>query len=96
MPDPTTLKVGDRIRLLAVPEGDLKQREREIAEGELDDPGWTADTIERIIAQDAVVTIERIDEYDLPWFDYQLRRDHGMVEEHTIAIVDDESWELVT
>jgi hypothetical protein len=48
MPDHTALKVGDRIRLVTVPEADLQQRERELREG-AQDAGWTADTIERII-----------------------------------------------
>jgi hypothetical protein len=55
MPDHTELRVGDRIRLLAVPECDLRQREREIATN-AEMAGWTADTIERIIAFDPVVT----------------------------------------
>ena len=56
MPDPTQLKIGDRIRLLRISQGDLEQRERELCAG-AEDGGWTADTIERIIAQDPVVTI---------------------------------------
>lgn len=42
MPDRTLLRPGHVIRLLRVPEGDLRQRERETREGTLDDPGWTA------------------------------------------------------
>jgi hypothetical protein len=91
MPDRTLLKVGDRIRLLRVPKLDLEQREREVREG-LEDAGWTADTIERMIAQDPVVTISSIDEHGLPWFEYELRRQNGEVEHHSMAIMDDESW----
>lgn len=91
MPDRTTLKIGDRIRLLRVPQGDVDQRERELHEG-LEDAGWTADTIERIIAQDPVVTISSIDEYGLPWFDYGLKSSNGEVEHHSLAIMEDESW----
>ncbi|MBU0618244.1 MAG: hypothetical protein KKI02_11040 [Planctomycetes bacterium] len=94
MPDPTTLKVGDRIRILAVPEGDLRQHERGIREG-AEDAGCTADTIERIIRQDPIVTISRIDEYGSPWFYYELRCEDGTVEQHTLAIVDEKSWERV-
>jgi hypothetical protein len=36
MPDRTKLKIGDRIRLLRVPQCDLKQRERELREGRKD------------------------------------------------------------
>ena len=92
VPDRSTLRVGDRIRLLHVPEGDLKQREREL-ETEVDEPGWTADTIERILAQDPVVTISRIDEYGMPWFDYLLLVPHGPPEQHSLAIMEDDSWE---
>ncbi len=43
----------DRIRILRVPEADLRQREREIEEG-TERAGWTADTIERIIESQPV------------------------------------------
>jgi hypothetical protein len=91
MPERTKLKIGDRIRLLRVPQCDLKQRERELREGRRD-AGWTADTIERIIAQDPIVTVSLIDEYGQPWFDCDLIRADGSVEGHTLAILEDESW----
>ena len=91
MPDRTKLKIGDRIRLLRVPQGDIEQRERERREG-ADHAGWTADTIERIIAQDPVVTISSIDERGLPWFDYELTSRGGEIEHHSLAIMEDESW----
>jgi hypothetical protein len=93
MPDRTKLKIGDRIRLLRVPRGDVEQRERELREG-AEDAGWTADTIERIIAQDPVVTISSIDEYGLPWFEYQLKSATGEIEEHSLAVMEDESWSV--
>lgn len=91
MPDRTRLKIGDRIRLLRVPQGDLDQRERELRDG-AEGAGWTADTIERIIAQDPVVTISWIDEHGYPWFDYELKSAGGEVEYHSLAIMEDESW----
>lgn len=91
MPDRTQLKIGDRIRLLRVPQGDLEQRERELREG-TEDAGWTADTIERIIAQYPVVTISSIDEYGYPWFEYELKSASGEIEYHSLAIMEDESW----
>ena len=91
MPDRTQLKIGDRIRLLRVPQGDLEQRERELRNG-AQDAGYTADTIERIIAQDPVVTISSIDEYGLPWFQYDLKSATGDIEHHSLAIMDDDSW----
>ncbi len=90
MPDRTKLKVGDEIILNAVPAADLMQREHEMAD-RTEDAGWTADTIERILAQDPVVTIDRIDEFGIPWFDYVLT-DKDDPEEHSLAIMDDESW----
>lgn len=93
MPDRTKLRIGDRIRLLAVPKCDLDQRLREINAG-TEDAGWTADTIEQILRQDPVVTISSIDEYGKPWFEYQLRSQDGEVAEHSIAIIEDDSWEF--
>lgn len=88
------LRPGDQIRLLCIPAADLQQRERELREGsEL--AGWTADTIERIIARDPVVVISRIDELATPWFDVELTTESGEAEQHTIAIMEDESWERV-
>lgn len=91
MSDRFKLRVGVRIRLLAVPECDLAQRQREIAEN-IEDAGWTADTIERIIAADPVVTIDRIDEYGAPWFDVELEEPDG-THHHSLTILDDDSWE---
>lgn len=91
MPDHTELRVGDRIRLLTVPACDLAQREREIATND-EMAGWTADTIERIIASDPVVTIVRIDEYGAPWFEVELEGDDG-THFHSLTILDDDSWE---
>jgi hypothetical protein len=91
MADRSELRVGDRIRLLAVPVCDLAQREREIAT-KADLAGWTADTIERIIATQPVVTIDRIDQCGAPWLGVTLDGPNG-VEYHSLTILDDESWE---
>ncbi len=91
MPDRTKLRVGDRIRLLSVPTADLAQRERELRDG-LADAGSTADTIERIVTQQPVVTISHIDEYGSPWFDVELVRRDGDIARHSIAVMDDDSW----
>ena len=93
MPDRKKLKIGDKIRLLTVPKGDLEQRKREI-ESDVENPGWTANTIEKIITQDPVVKIDDIDEFGSPWFTYHLVVD-GETEIHSIAITEDESWELI-
>ena len=78
MPDRRKLKIGDRIRLLRVPKGETSR--------------WTKATIEAILRQDLVVVIDRIDEYGQPWVSYDLIRSNGRVAEHTIAIMDDDSW----
>jgi hypothetical protein len=92
MPDRTKLKVGDRIRLLRVPPGDLAQRERELKEGR-EGAGMTADAIEQILLLDPVVTITQIDEYGYPWFEYELPDAIGDLHYHSIAILEDESWD---
>lgn len=78
MPDPAKLKIGDRIRLLRVPAGETCR--------------WTKATIEAIIRQDPVVTIDWIDEYGQPWFTYNLARTNGRVAEHGLAVMEDDSW----
>jgi hypothetical protein len=94
LPDHTKLRVGDQIRLLTVPQADLEQREHDIQVGRAE-AGWTANTIERIIAQCPVVSIDRIDEDSGPWFDVDIKTETGEVEEHTLAVTDDDSWEYL-
>ena len=91
MPDRSLLRIGDRIRLLTVPVCDLAQRKREL-DSHAEMAGWTADTIERIIATNPVVTIKRIDEYGAPWFEVDLAGGDGM-EHHSLMVLDDDSWE---
>ena len=94
MPDPKTLRIGDRIRILRVPDADLRQREREIASNaEL--AGWTADSIERIIAQSPVVQISRIDDDGSVWYDATIIGLAGKEEEHSLIVYNDDTWELV-
>ncbi len=91
MLDRKKLKIGDKIRLLRVPQGDLDQRRREIANN-IDNPGWTANIIELIIAQNPIVEIDSIDEFGQPWFTSEIMV-NGKKEKHTLAINEDESWE---
>lgn len=93
MPDIKKLKIGDKIRLLKVPEGDIEQRKREIAKG-IDNPGWTANTIELIIAQNPIVEIDTIDDFGRPWFICDITV-NGELETHTLAMNEDDAWELV-
>ena len=92
MPDRTKLRVGDRIHLLTVPQCDLDRREREISAGNID-PDSTATVIERIIATDPIVTIERIDDFGAPWFEVEFD-EAGGIHYHSLTILDDESWRL--
>jgi len=93
VPDRNHLRVGDSIRLLFVPNCDLAQREREIAAGRVD-PDSTATIIERIIAANPVVTIERIDEFGAAWFEVEFEEPDG-IHYHSLTILDEESWERV-
>ena len=93
MPDSTTLKIGDTIRLLCVPAEDVKQRKREIAK-DIENPGWTATIIELFIAQQPIVEIDTIDEFGQPWFTVSISI-NGQLEEHILAMMDEDSWELV-
>jgi hypothetical protein len=93
LPDRTKLRVGDKIRLLTVPQLDIEQRDRELQSG-VAHAAFTVNAIERIIVQCPVVTIDRIDEYS-PWFDVDLMDQNGRTEYHSLAIMDDDSWEYV-
>lgn len=92
MPDPKTLKIGDRIRILRVPLSDLQQRERELAK-KTEMAGWTADSIERIIEQSPVVSISRIDEDGCVWYDASIIGLDGQEENHSLIVYDDDTWE---
>lgn len=93
MSDKTALKIGDTIRLLNVPKTDEEQRQQELEEG-IEDAGWTANTIEQIIAQHPIVEIDTIDEYGSAWFTVTILVD-GQMEQHSLRVVGDMSWELV-
>jgi hypothetical protein len=92
MPDPRSLKIGDRIRILSVPQKDLEQRERELAE-KAEMAGWTANSIERIIEQSPVVRISRIDEYGCAWYETSIIGPDGTEENHSLIVYDVDTWE---
>ena len=95
MPDSDTLKPGDRIRIVRVPEADLRQREREIAtKAEL--AGWTADAIERIIEQTPVVQVERVDDDGCVWYEAEIVDPRGETQYHSLILHNDETWEHVS
>ena len=93
-PPPTKLQVGDRIRILRVPDADLKQRDDEVARG-AEMAGHTADTIDRIVAENPIVKIWQIDEFGYPWYEVSLIANNGEFDEHTLMVYDDGTWEKV-
>ena len=94
MPNPKHLNVGDRIRILRVPDADLRQRENEIAAGS-EMAGWTADSIERIICQTPIVRICQIDDYGCVLYETTVVGPDGADEEHNLIVYDDDTWEMV-
>lgn len=92
MADPCTLKLGDRIRILAVPAADAAQAAAAMRRG---DPlaQWTMRILQRLADRKDIVRIDEIDEYGKPWFRYQFRNKRGTWEHHTVAVMDSASWE---
>jgi len=95
VPDRKQLCPGDTIRIVRVPQADLDQRERELVEKKVEDPGMTANALEKLIVTSPIVTIDHIDEYGFPWFECKLLDEFGREEIHSFAIMEDESWELL-
>lgn len=99
MPDRYSLNIGDSIRILQVPDGDLLQRDRN-REGTSFDPCGscelldTATVIEKIIEHKPVVIIDDIDAYQQPWFSVRLEVDDEL-QLHTLAVTDDDTWDVV-
>lgn len=94
MPDHNTLKPGDTIRIIAVSKADFEQREREGKQG-VEQAGWTANCLEKVIKNNPVVTIDFIDSYGKAWFSCDLEDDEGDLSEHSFVILDDDSWEYI-
>lgn len=94
MPDPKNLKPGDQIRILRVPDADLRQLAREVASG-AEMAGWTADSIERIINQKPIVQIERVDDDGCVWYEAELIGSDGDTKYHSLIIYNDDPWEPV-
>lgn len=94
MPDPKLLTVGDRIRILRVPEGDLRQRVQDSETGSAL-PGITADRIERIIHQTPVVPICRVDEDGYVWYVTTITGADGIEELHALIVYNDDTWEKI-
>jgi hypothetical protein len=50
----------------------------------------------RILRPDPVVTIDRIDEYGQPSFNYCLPGEDGRPQWHTLALIEDVTWRRQT
>ena len=94
MPDPSTLKVGDRIRILSVPTADAVDAAAKMRRA---DPfaQWTMRILQRLADRKDIVRIDTIDEYGQPWFSYHFRNKRGAWEYHSLAIMEPDSWELI-
>ena len=83
MPDPSTLKTGDSIRVVSVPKNDLLA----LASG-----STYLETTVRVLEWmvDKEFVISWIDEGGLPWVELDYPDPEGG--EHAMAIMDSESW----
>ncbi|WP_375753868.1 hypothetical protein [Vibrio sp. HN007] len=84
-------KVGDSVRLLRVPEQDVNDK---LSNSEPSERLATAKIFETMIEQTPIVIIDQVDEYNQPWFSARVIVD-GQFENHSLAIMDEESWEVV-
>ncbi|HUE71755.1 MAG TPA: hypothetical protein VMP01_12785 [Pirellulaceae bacterium] len=77
-----------------MPDADLRQRKNEIDRG-AEMAGWTADSIERIIAQAPIVQISQVDEYGCVWYETSILGPDGREEVHSLIVYDDDTWEPI-
>lgn len=87
------LKIGDRVILTKIPKSDLDEREKQKQSWQ-EDVFCMANVLEHIIEQYPIVTIEDIDEYGNPWFSSEIQV-NGEIQNHTLALMDDVSWEKI-
>jgi hypothetical protein len=81
MPDPATLKIGDKIRNVSVPKGDLQA----LVSGSTD-LDETVRVLKWMVGKEFVIWM--VDEYGKPWVEVKYLDS----EEHTMAIMEAESW----
>ena len=86
MPDPHSLKVGDRIRFVSIPE-------------EWNEPGRepTRESMrfmKHMLKRKSLSRVYEIDEYGQPWISARLRI-NGKVEHHRWAIMESTGWRKV-
>jgi len=93
MPSRAHLHAGDRIRILRVPAHDLVNCAHAMREGR----PWAQSTVrvlQRLADRRQVVRIYEVDEYGNAWFASCFKNKRNVWEEHFLAIMEDDSWEL--
>ena len=86
MPDPKSLRIGDRIRVLSVPKRDLQ--DLEAGQTHLRD---TVEVLTWMVGKEYEISM--IDEYGHPWVEIHDFPSENA--EHSMAILDTESWILL-
>jgi hypothetical protein len=87
MPDPKSLKVGDRVRFVAIPT-------------EWSQPDFTVQPCDRSFMKKMICRtwpsrIDKIDEYGQPWISARIREKDGKFHFHSWAIFESTGWRLV-
>ncbi len=86
MPDPKLLKVGDRVRFVAIPT-------------EWSQPGYTLPPCDRSFLKKMIRRTwpparSEIDEYGQPWISARIREKDGKLPFHSWAIFESTGWRL--
>jgi hypothetical protein len=87
MPDPKSLKVGDRVRFVAIP-------------AEWSQPGFAVHAFDRSFMKQMIrrtwpSRVYEIDEYGQPWISARIREKDGKLHFHSWAIFESTGWRLV-
>ncbi len=94
MPSRALLQAGDKIRIVRVPAHDLVNCANAMRSGK----PWAQHTVrilQRLADRKQVVRIYEIDEYGNAWFATCFKNKHNAWEEHFLALMEDDSWELL-
>jgi hypothetical protein len=86
VPDPSTLKVGDRVRFIALPE-EWRRPEHTLAKEELA-------FMKTMLRRRSPSRVLEIDEYGVPWIAARIRR-RGRCEYRTWGIIESTGWRVV-